>query len=47
MASVTTTSPLIAKFIKNNFEELEVRASVNMEIGTVQGLDYLAEYFDG
>lgn len=46
LQSVTTTSPLIAKFIKNNFEHLEVRASVNMEIGTVQGMDYLAEYFD-
>ena len=44
--SVTTTSPLIAKFIKNNFEDIEVRASVNMEIGTVQGMRYLAEYFD-
>lgn len=46
LQSVTTTSPLIAKFIKNNFEHMEVRASVNMEIGTVQGMDYLAEYFD-
>ena len=47
LASVTTTSPLIAKFIKNNFKKIEVRASVNMEIGTIQGMDYLAEYFDG
>lgn len=47
LSSITTTSPLIAKFIKNNFEELEVRASVNMEIGTVQGMDYLSDYFDG
>lgn len=47
LQSVTTTSPLIAKFIKNNFEDIAVRASVNMEIGTVQGMDYLAEYFDG
>ena len=46
LQSVTTTSPLIAKFIKQNFEGIEVRASVNMEIGTVQGMDYLAEYFD-
>lgn len=47
LKSVTATSPLIAKFIKNNFEDIEVIASVNMEIGTVQGMDYLAEYFDG
>ena len=45
--SVTTTSPLIAKFIKNNFEGCEVRASVNMEIGTVQGMEYIADYFGG
>ena len=47
LASVTTTSPLIAKFVKNNFENIATRASVNMEIGTVQGMDYLAQYFDG
>lgn len=46
LASITTTSPLIAKFIKNNFEDIEVRASVNMEIGSVEGMEYLAEYFD-
>lgn len=44
--SVTTTSPLIAKFFKINFEDVEVRASVNMEIGTIQGMEYLKEYFD-
>ena len=46
LQSVTTTSPLIAKFIKQNFDNLEVRASVNMEIGTIQGMEYLAAYFD-
>lgn len=46
LKSVTTTSPLIAKFIKNNFEDIEVRASVNMEIGTVEGMQYLSDYFD-
>ncbi len=44
--SITTTSPLIAKFTKNNFSDIEVRASVNMEIGTIEGMEYLAEYFD-
>ena len=44
--SVTTASPLIAKFIKNNFEGIDVRASVNMEIGTVEGMEYLEDYFD-
>lgn len=46
LQSVTTTSPLVAKFIHQNFEGIEVRASVNMEIGTIQGMEYLAEYFD-
>lgn len=46
LASVTTSSPLIAKFIKNNFEGIDVRASVNMEIGSVEGLSYLSQYFD-
>lgn len=44
--SVTTTSPLIAKFFKNNFSDLEVRASVNMGIGTVSGMEYIKPYFD-
>lgn len=47
IGSVTTTSPVIAKFIKNNFPTLEVRASVNMEIGTIEGVEYLSEWFDG
>ena len=44
--SVTTTSPLIAKFLKDNFENLHIRASVNMEIGSIEGMKYIAEYFD-
>lgn len=47
LSSITTTSPLVAKFIKNNFASLSVRASVNMEIGTVCGMEYIADYFDG
>lgn len=46
LQSVTTTSPLIAKFVHENFKGIEVRASVNMEIGTIQGMEYLADYFD-
>lgn len=45
--SVTTTSPVIAKFLKSNFSNIYVRASVNMEIGTIEGMDYISEYFDG
>lgn len=46
VASVTTTSPLIARFIKDNFDGVEVRASVNMSIGTVEGMDYAKDLFD-
>ena len=46
IASVTTTSPLIAKFIKENFDGIDVRASVNMSIGTIEGMEYLEKYFD-
>lgn len=44
--SITTTSPLIAKFAKQNFDHTEVRASVNMEIGTTEGMDYISDLFD-
>ena len=44
--SITTSSPLIAKFVKENFEGIDVRASVNMEIGTTEGMSYLKDYFD-
>ena len=46
LKSVTTTSPLIAKFIKTNFPSLDVRASVNMGIGTIEGMDYVGDFFD-
>lgn len=47
VSSVTTTSPVIAKFIRQNFAEPEIRSSVNMEIGTIEGMSYLSEWFDG
>ncbi len=46
LKSVTTTSPLIAAFIKNNFENIDVRASVNMSIGSIEGMDYVADCYD-
>lgn len=46
LSSVTTTSPLIAKFIHENFSGIDVRASINMKIGSVMGMEYVAEYFD-
>jgi len=47
LQSVTTTSPLVAKFIKANFSDIQTRASINMEIGSTQGMDYIKQYFDG
>ena len=46
LTSVTTTSLLVAKFLKQNFPEIEVRASVNMGIGSILGMEYLADVFD-
>jgi len=47
LQSITTTSPLVSKFIKANFPEIETRASINMEIGSTRGMDYIKQYFDG
>ena len=43
---VTTTSPAVAHTVKKHFGEIEVRASVNMKIGTVKGMEYLSDLFD-
>ncbi|MFH1377157.1 MAG: hypothetical protein ABIH86_00195 [Planctomycetota bacterium] len=43
---LTTASPVIAEFIKKIAPSIEMRASVNMRIGTVKGMEYIAEFFD-
>ena len=43
---ITTTSPAIAQMVKKSFPDILVRASVNMRIGTVEGMEYLADFFD-
>jgi len=43
---VTTASPAIAHMVKQAAPDIHVRASVNMRIGTVQGMAYLADLFD-
>ena len=43
---VTTASPAIAHTVKKHFPDIEVRASVNMKIGTVKGMEYVAHLFD-
>lgn len=47
LSSITTTSPEVARFIKNNFEGVKTRASINMEIGTKEGAEYLFDQYDG
>lgn len=47
LTAVTTTSPFIARVVRSQFPRLKVRASVNMRIGTVKGMTYLRDYFDG
>lgn len=44
--TVTTTSLAVARTVKKHFPRVEVRASVNMRIGTVQAMDYVAGLFD-
>lgn len=46
LKSVTTTSLSVARFIHENFDNIDVRASVNMKIGTVMGMEYVEKYFD-
>ncbi len=43
---ITTCSPAVAHTVKQNFPGLEVRASVNMKIGTVKGMEYVSDLFD-
>lgn len=43
---VTTASPLIAHTIRSHFKSIAVRASVNMRLGTVKSMEYLADLFD-
>ena len=43
---VTTCSPFIADVIKKNHNGIKTRASVNMKIGTIQGIEYLSDFFD-
>jgi collagenase-like PrtC family protease len=44
--AVTTMSPSIAETVKRDFPGVDVRASVNMRLGTVKALEYVAGLFD-
>ena len=43
---VTTASPAVAHTVRKCFPNVELRASVNMRIGTVKGMEYLSDLFD-
>ncbi|MDD2709074.1 MAG: hypothetical protein PHV34_13895 [Verrucomicrobiae bacterium] len=45
--AVTTASLAVAHILKKHFPAVEVRASVNMRIGTVSAMEYVADLFDG
>lgn len=47
LAVVTTTSLFVAAVLQEHVPEVEVRASVNMGIGSVSGMRYVRDYFDG
>ena len=44
--AITTLSPIIAGIAKKDFQMIDVRASVNMRLGTVRGMEYAADFFD-
>ncbi|MFA6713953.1 MAG: hypothetical protein WC082_06635 [Victivallales bacterium] len=46
LEAITTTSLFAAQLIKKRYPELEIKASVNMGIGTVPGMEYVKNYFD-
>jgi hypothetical protein len=43
---ITTTSLMIARTVKKHFPEIEIRASVNMRLGTIQAMRYVTDLFD-
>ena len=43
---VTTTSPVTAQILRREDPELELRASVNMRIGSIKGIQYVEHLFD-
>ncbi len=45
LEAVTTTSLFVAEVVSSQFPQLDVRASVNMEISSERGLKYVEKYF--
>jgi len=48
ISAVTTTSPAIANLLKKTYgDNLQIRASINMRVGSIDALYYLKDLFDG
>jgi len=45
--TITTTSLFIARIVKDFYPGIEVRASVNMRLGTIQAMEDASAWFDG
>ncbi len=43
---ITAASPAVAHIIRTYSEEIDIRASVNMRIGSVKGMEYVKHLFD-
>ncbi len=43
---VTTASPAIAFMIKNQYPDIKIKASVNMKIASIKGMQYISHLFD-
>ncbi|MDD5676972.1 MAG: hypothetical protein PHW60_03145 [Kiritimatiellae bacterium] len=43
--AITTMSPLIAGAVKKHFPAIDIRASVNMRLGTVAGMSYVKDIY--
>lgn len=46
LREITTTSPFVARVVKNQFPQMKLCASVNMWIGSPQAMEYLGDDFD-
>ncbi|MBR6056960.1 MAG: hypothetical protein IKP58_02195 [Victivallales bacterium] len=47
LKAVVTMTPPMAEFLKGVFPELEIRASVNEQVGSMNQLEYAGRYYDG
>ena len=43
---VTTTSPFVAKVLREKYPEIEIRASVNLKIGSTLAMEYVSDLYD-